>query len=152
MEKLHNKKIHYILCGQGEKMRELQSLADKVGLHDNVHFLGYRNDVKELYQIADCLVMPSLREGLSRTIMEAMAMGLPCIASSIRGNVDLIEDGEGGYLCTSTDVDGFAEAIRSIAGNSELRERMKKYNLERIKKFDISVVEKEIRDIYKEVI
>ena len=64
----------------------------------NVHFLGYRNDVKELYEMSDCFVMPFFREGLSRSIMEAMASGLPCIVSDIRGNRDLIDDKKGGYL------------------------------------------------------
>ena len=152
MEKLQNKNIHYVLCGIGEKQAELQAQADRAGLHDNVHFLGYRNDVERLYNAADCFVMPSFREGLSRSMMEAMAMGLPCVASAIRGNVDLIEDGKGGYLCPSTDVDGFAQAIRNIFEDSDMREKMREHNLARIKGFDISVVEQEIKRIYEEVL
>lgn len=71
MEKLQNKKIHYILCGVGDRQTDLQEQADRAGLHNNVHFLGYRSDVKKLYEAADCFVMPSLREGLSRSLMEA---------------------------------------------------------------------------------
>lgn len=152
MEKLQNKNVHYILCGAGEKQVALQTQADKAGLHDKVHFLGYRNDVKELYQAADCFVMPSFREGLSRSIMEAMASGLPCVVSKIRGNVDLIEDGKGGYLCPSTDADCFAEAINKIAEDTSLREEMRTYNLNRIKDFDSCVVEKELQDIFREVL
>lgn len=69
MKKLHNPNIHYILCGIGEKQTKLQEQADKAGLHDNVHFLGYRNDAKDLYEASDCFVMPSFRERLSRSIM-----------------------------------------------------------------------------------
>jgi glycosyltransferase involved in cell wall biosynthesis len=94
----------------------------------------------------------TLQEGLPRSMMEAMAMGLPCVASSIRGNVDLIVDGKGGFLCSCTDVEGFSKSINTIAENYNMREQMKKYNLERIKSFDISVVEKEIKDIYREVL
>ena len=58
MEKLNNRNIHYILCGAGEKQTELQKQADKAGLHDNVHFLGYRKNINELYKAADCFVTP----------------------------------------------------------------------------------------------
>jgi len=64
MQRLSNPKIHYVLCGVGDQKEVLQKQADDAGLHDNVHFLGYRTDVKELYQASDCFVMPSFREGL----------------------------------------------------------------------------------------
>lgn len=53
MKKLRNPHLHYILCGVGEKQMKLQEQADKAGVHDNVHFLGYRNDVKDLYEASD---------------------------------------------------------------------------------------------------
>lgn len=152
MEKLKNKNVHYILCGAGEKQAALQAQADKAGLHDNVHFLGYRNDVKELYQAADCFVMPSFREGLSRSIMEAMASGLPCVVSKIRGNTDLVVENKGGFLCKPADSDGFATAIESLCSNKSLGEAMSRFNRTHIKEFDASVVEKAIECIYTEVL
>jgi len=152
MEKLQNKNVHYILCGAGEKQAALQTQADKAGLHDNVHFLGYRNDVKELYQAADCFVMPSFREGLSRSIMEAMASGLPCVVSKIRGNTDLVVENKGGFLCKPADSDGFAAAIESLCSNKSLGEAMSRFNKIHIKEFDASVVEKAIGCIYTEVL
>lgn len=152
MEQINQKNIHYVLCGVGVQEAALRRQADAAGLHDNVHFLGYRTDIKELYKMADCFVMPSYREGLSRSLMEAMASGLPCVASAIRGNEDLIENGVGGYLCPSSDVDGFAKALYELVQNPELRQKMKENNLERIKEFDDSVVEREIRAIYQEVL
>ena len=67
----------------GNKEAELKVLANKNGIAENVHFLGYRKDVKELMNASDIFVMPSFREGLSRSIMEAMASGLPCLVSRI---------------------------------------------------------------------
>lgn len=151
MEKLNNKNIHYILCGIGEKQTELQEQVDKAGWHGNVHFLGFRNDVKELYEAADCFVMPSFREGLSRSIMEAMAGGLPCVVSKIRGNVDLIENGIGGYLCNPNDAQDFSDALAKLTVDESLRMDMARRNLEAIKQYDVHVVEGEIRDIYEEV-
>lgn len=152
MEKLKNKNVYYILCGVGEKESELKEQADKAGLLENIRFLGYRNDVKELYEAADCFVMPSYREGLSRSAMEAMASGLPCILSDIRGNRDLIENGSGGFLCKPYDVSGFSEAISKLSGDCSMCERMSESNLKRIKDFDTSVVEKAMRSIYVEVL
>lgn len=151
LEKLKLNNLHYVLCGVGDKQKELQQQVDTAGLHGNVHFLGYRTDVKELYQMADCFVMPSFREGLSRSIMEAMASGLPCIVSKIRGNTDLIEDGKGGFLCEPTDYNSFAEAIDLLCGNNSLCKEMSTFNKMKIKQFDTSVVEKEMKNIYSEV-
>lgn len=148
MEQLKRSDIHYILCGVGELEDELRRQTDAAGLSQNVHFLGYRNDIKELYEAADCFVMPSFREGLSRSIMEAMSSGLPCIVSKIRGNVDMIEEGEGGYLCSPTDTDSYAEAIKKLADDDELKAKMKAFNLENVKKFDSSVVTVEMKKIY----
>ena len=150
METLNSKNIHYILCGVGEKQIELQMQADRAGLHDNVHFLGYRNDVKELYEAADCFVMPSFREGLSRSLMEAMASGLPCVVSKIRGNTDLVVDNEGGFLCEPQNSDGFAVAFRRMSEFPKQCRRMREYNLEKIKNYDVFAVENEIVWIYTE--
>ena len=151
LAKCKNKNIHYILCGVGPLEEQLKNQAEKLELQDRVHFLGYRTDIKELFAAADVFVMPSFREGLSRSIMEAMASGLPCIVSKIRGNVDLIIEGEGGFLCSPTSAEAFAEAIDNFCSNSEFKEKMRAFNLEYVKNFEISVVEKEIEKIYNEV-
>ncbi len=151
MEKLRNPHFHYILCGVGDKQKELQEQADKVGLHDNVHFLGYRNDVKDLYETSDCFVMPSFREGLSRSIMEAMAIGLPCIVSKIRGNVDLIENGKGGFLCKCNNSSEFSEAIYKIYRDKAMQTNMGMYNRQMAVKYDIKRITYDILTIYKNI-
>lgn len=100
-------KIYYILCGIGSEKERLAARAEKLGLSDRVLFLGYRTDVYELMGMADVFVLPSYREGLSRSLMEAMACGLPCVVSDIRGNTDLIDDGCGGFAISPDDKKGF---------------------------------------------
>ncbi len=151
LEKLHQQDIHYVLCGVGDQEAALKAQANAAGLQDNVHFLGYRTDVKEIYEMADCFVMPSLREGLSRSIMEAMASGLPCVVSSIRGNTDLITDHKGGFLCAPTDRDGFASAIITLYGDDRLRNEMISFNMTRINRFALSSVIEELNSVYKEI-
>lgn len=88
---MNNKKtIHYYICGKGVLKNELETLAKKMDISDNVHFLGYRNDVVELLKSCDVFIFPSLQEGLPVALMEAMACKCHILCSRIRGNVDLI--------------------------------------------------------------
>lgn len=150
--KADSENIHYLICGEGPEEENLKRLADENGVADRIHFLGFRKDVKELMKISDLFLFTTVQEGLPRSMMEAMACGLPCVASKIRGNTDLIEENKGGFLRKPTDADGFAQALDILCGSSRLCGEMSRYNLEKIKEFDIAVVEKEIRKIYAEVL
>lgn len=152
LRKLNNPSIHYLLCGVGDKECDLKNKVKEYGLDKNIHFFGYRNGISRLLQSSDIYLLPSYREGLSRALMEAMSAGLPCIVSKIRGNVDLIQEGVGGFLLAPNDTEGFAEKINILASDKVLRERMKESNLETIKKFDVENVNKEITNIYFEVL
>lgn len=150
--KLKNPKIHFILCGVGDEMEELISLARDNNVITNVHFLGYCTDVPQLLKSSDIFIMPSYREGLARSLMEAMAAGLPCVVSKIRGNVDLIIEGEGGYLRQPDDIDGFVEVIDMISTDASLREAMGINNRRKIAKFDIDNVNLEMKRIYSDIL
>ena len=115
--KLNDSRIHYFIAGRGDKEEYLRNLAKSLGV--NLQLLGYRTDIIELLNTADIFALPSLREGLSVALMEAMSAGLPCIVSRIRGNVDLIEEGKGGYLCEPDDVDGFKNRIGELMFKSK---------------------------------
>ena len=81
-------------------------------------------------------------------MMEAMASGLPCIASEIRGNIDLLENERGGYLVPVTDIKGIAEKIEILASNENLRLDMGNANLDRIQSFNINTIERLTEKIY----
>lgn len=150
--KANDPRLQYMICGRGPELENLQNLAKELGVENQIHFLGFRTDVKELLTGADIFLFTTRQEGLPRSMMEAMASGLPCVASAIRGNVDLIENGINGFTCLTDDVDGYAAAIAKIAGDPALRETMRTNNLEKIKNYDITVVEKQIRAIYADVL
>lgn len=150
--KCKNPRLHYIICGKGEELNDLKKQVEELCIEKQVHFLGFRSDIKELLAASDIFLFTTLQEGMPRSMMEAMATGLPCVASNIRGNVDLIENGVGGYLCDSRDVDSFTKAICQLMNSNELRKKMSVCNLTSIKNYDISVVQKEISDIYGEVL
>lgn len=144
--KLNDSRIHYFIAGKGNKEEYLRNLAKNLGV--NLQLLGYRADIIELLNTADIFVLPSIREGLSVALMEAMAVGLPCIASRIRGNVDLIEEGKGGYLCEPDDVDGFKNRIGKLIFESEKKTEFSKFNRERITSFDIKEINDKMKLIY----
>lgn len=150
--RLNNKKIHYLICGTGPEEDNLKSLAKQLNIESNVHFLGFRRDIKELLKASDIFVFSTFQEGMPRSMMEAMASGLPCIASRVRGNIDLICDLEGGYLLSANDDKAFAEKIEYLSENPGLREEMSRANIERIKKYDVKIVSEKISKIYKEVL
>ena len=146
-----NANVRLFVCGIGPESDKLNSLSKELKVSERVKLLGYRNDMKELLLAADAFIMPTYREGLSRSIMEAMASGLPCIVSKIRGNIDLIEEGKGGFLCSPDNVEEFSRAINSIFESTELREKMKKENLLRVRDFDLSKAIDELKSVYEEV-
>ena len=152
LAKVRVSEIQYLMCGVGTEQRKLELLADKLGIKNQIHFLGYRTDVQELYQTADLFVMPSFREGLSRSLMEAMSSGLPCIVSNIRGNIDLIHNNINGILCDPKDEETFAKAIAYLYDDREKCLEMGRKNLDIIQKYDLNNVIKQISEIYSEVI
>ena len=151
MSKLSNQKLHYFLCGDGPLRSKLEKMAVKKGLGDSVHFLGFRSDISKLLNAADIFLMPSLREGLSRSLMEAMGARLPCIVSRIRGNTDLIGENKGGILCNPKSVEDFTKAIDYMAKNEDIRKQMGLSNLERVSFFSDEAARKAIADVYAEV-
>ena len=83
---------------KGEEETNLRERVDSLGLEDRVRFLGWRPDVDEIMSCFDIFVLPSLNEGMGRVLVEAMATGLPIVASSVGGIPDLVKDGENGLL------------------------------------------------------
>lgn len=124
----HIPDAHYAIAGQGELLSKLKELAAKYSVSDRVHFLGFRDDVKQLYKTADIFCLPSYREGLSAPVMEAMASGLPVVCSDIRGNRDLIIPNKGGVLVNAEDIQGFTRAINFLSGSADVRRKMSFFN------------------------
>lgn len=144
--------IHYLIAGEGELLEYLQELSKQLDVEKQIHFLGYRKDINQLCNACDIFVMPSLQEGLSVALMEAMATGNAIIASSIRGNTDLIDNHKGGILVDAVDVNGYADAIHKLAYSCELRRQMGQHNIERVKDYDISYVRKQMATVYDMVL
>ncbi len=140
--------IHYVVAGDGPDLENLKKQAASLGIADRVHFLGYRLDVSSLLNEMDIFVLSSVREGLSRSVIEAMSHGLPCVLSRARGNQDLITHGEGGFICETLDPRSYAKAIQRLSESKELRYRMGNHNIASVKDFSLTNVSDEYRKIY----
>lgn len=139
--------IHYVICGQGQLENYLLDLAKKLNVNNRLHLLGYRTNIPQIMKSCDIFVFPSLQEGLPVALMEAMACGLPCIASEIRGNVDLIEEDKNGYFINCKIINNLSLSIEKSICNKKL---MSKNNLDIIKNYDFKIIRKTMERIYNE--
>lgn len=116
-----------VLAGDGPLLEEMKAKAARLGLGDRVRFLGYRNDMKNLYLGADLCVCPSESEALSYFIIESMASGVPVVATDVGGNPDIISpDLEDGLLVPYGDPATMAEALAQMMEDRDLRERCRR--------------------------
>ncbi len=142
------KDMVYVICGEGDKHEYLKNLANELGVSEQLFLLGYRNDIPEINKACDVYAFPSKREGLSLALLEAMAAGLPCVVSEIRGNRDLIDDGKNGYLCNPMAVDKFAEKISALIEDVNLRTAFSESVIKSVEKFSIENSNKLMKKIY----
>ncbi|MFK9089960.1 glycosyltransferase family 4 protein [Bacillus salipaludis] len=112
-----------LLAGAGTQMQECKDIAIRIGVQDMVDFLGYRNDIEMLLKMSDIAVASSLREGLPVNVMEAMACGLPVVASDNRGHRELIKNNKNGFLIENDSVK-FSNAIKILARNDDFKSEL----------------------------
>ena len=112
-----------VVAGDGPCRAELERVAAGLGQRDHVRLLGNRDDIPTVMSALDVFVLPSIAEGISNTILEAMATGLPVVATRVGGNPELVEEGVGGALVPRSDPDALAAAIAAYTGDAELRRR-----------------------------
>lgn len=135
-----------------EKADALEEGLIEEARRTGVRFLGMRDDIERLYQAMDLFVLPSHREGFPRAAMEAAAMGLPIVATDIRGCREVVEHGVNGLLVPVRDPSALAEAVRRIGEDAELRLRMGEAGRQRaLDHFDERAVVRLVMDTYREV-
>lgn len=145
-----------VIIGEGPDRAKLEKQTKNI---TNINFLGRQDHSKivEYLKVADIFVLSSIymegdREGTPTSIMEAMAAGLPVIATNVGGNQQLIKDGENGFLIESENSEALAKAIEKIIRDSNLAKKMGEKNLEDIKQKDWPVITEKINEIYKSVL
>jgi sugar transferase (PEP-CTERM/EpsH1 system associated) len=113
--------LKLVLVGDGPLMKDLKIISQETGISDSVMFLGERKDVAELLAVFDLFILPSLTEGISITLLEAMAAGKVVIASEVGGNSEIVENGKTGMLIPLGDTSRWVEIIKSIIKNNDIK-------------------------------
>lgn len=146
ISKLHNPNIKYIIAGQGELKEYLLDLAKRLKIENQVQLMGFRNDIPQLLKISDLYILPSIREGLNVSLMEAIVSHLPCLANDIRGNDDLVTE-DRGILVNVNDTDKLKECIEFFYINPFIPNR----NIKEEYTFSQNNVNKLMIKIYKNI-
>ncbi|PWM79863.1 MAG: glycosyltransferase family 1 protein [Phascolarctobacterium sp.] len=146
LSQLKDKKFIYLICGRGILKEYLETKIKNFNLENKVKLLGYRKDVGEILKTADLFIFPSRREGLPVSLMEAMAAGLPVIASNVRGNRDLISSEN---LFKPDDVDTLVKLIEKQLGKIE-NNIVNKVNYTNLEQYLLQNVLKQMAGIYEE--
>lgn len=148
MAALRDSDIYYTICGKGREEKYLSCLIRKYHLEDRVRLMGYRDDVADILQGADCFAFPSIREGLGIAAVEALAASVPVIAADNRGTREYMKDGINGIVCYSNHGDEFAAAIKKLKEDKRLRHEMSLNCRATVSNFKISETEKIMRQVY----
>lgn len=141
--------LHFLLAGDGPEEQMLREKASALGIANRVTFSGYVADTRLVYLAADVLLMPSRYEGLPMTLLEAMAMGLPVVASKLDGIAEVIGDGGEGFLVPSDDAALFVERTAALLADAELSSRISKNARAKIEaSFSVERMTSSVEDIY----
>jgi glycosyltransferase involved in cell wall biosynthesis len=140
------------IVGDGPLYDDLKAEISERGLADRVFLTGFRNDMPNVLAASDALVLPSFREGTPRVITEAMASGLPVVATDIAGIPEQVIEGENGYLVSTGGGQALRERLEELLADSDLRARMGERGLDRIEEFSVETMIEELDYVYEELL
>ncbi|MGV3467177.1 MAG: glycosyltransferase family 4 protein [Heyndrickxia sp.] len=137
-----------ILAGEGPLLEKCKDLALQLGVDHIVEFLGFTKKVDLYLKMSDIALASSLREGLPVNIMEAMACGLPVVASTNRGHSELVVNGENGYIISPKDAESFGLFIVKLYHSKKLRQEMGHKSVQMMKQYNEEKVVSQLSEIY----
>jgi len=145
--------LYLWLVGDGELRPAMEQLARELGIAERVHFWGVRSDVADILNAADIFTLPSKYEGNPMAVMEAMAAGLPVVASRVGGIPELVETEQMGILVPVDDETYIAQGLQTLVDDAALRQRMGQAALQRAhERFDIRNTVKEYERLYEQIL
>lgn len=144
-------KFKLLLPGLDEKAQPYIEYAKSIGIFDNIFVMGYRRDIDKLVGMSDISVSSSRQEGLPINLIEAMAIGNAIVATDVRGNNDLVENGVNGFLVPLDDSAAMADAVLKIYNSSQLAQKFKQANINMVKKYEVGNVIGQMTKIYEDL-
>ncbi len=149
--KLDRADVHLAIAGSGPLFEPMQQLATQLGVAKRIHFLGNRKDIPTLMKAATANILASAQEGLPRSVLESLALGLPTIGTKIRGTQDLLADGCG-LLVELGDVEGLAQAMAQMLDRPDEARAIAQRGRERVSAYDLESIIKLHEDLYGEAL
>jgi sugar transferase (PEP-CTERM/EpsH1 system associated) len=144
---------HVVLAGDGPERAVLAALAESLGIASRVHFLGHCNEVDRVLPAFDLFVLPSFSEGMSNTLLEAMAAGVAPVASDVGGNREIVRDGIDGFLFPNDDQAALASRLVALCADEPARTRLGAAARERAREaFDIRTMIARYERLYERVL
>jgi len=143
---------HFLLVGDGELRPRVEEAVVRSGLGGRFHILGWRRDIPSILKNLSVLVLTSLWEGLPRVVPEAMAAGLPVVATRVDGTPEAVREGETGYLADPHDIETLAERVTGLLVDPALARRMGERALEEAGEFDIDAMVRRQESVYRQVL
>lgn len=136
-----------VIIGDGPERKNLEVLISTLCMNQYINIIGFRTDVPMLLRMLDVFVLPSYTEGLSNALLEAMASGLPCVATNVGGNPELIGDGVG-VLVPPKSVVPLADAMNLMC-SSDQRASFAEHSKKAVQRFDLSTMISQYVEVYK---
>jgi glycosyltransferase involved in cell wall biosynthesis len=149
-------RARFVLVGDGKDevlLRDLRGLADTLGIAEHVVFYDYQENPMPFYAAFDIFLMSSVTEGLSNSVLEAMAMGIPTVVTRVGGNEELVIDGQTGHLLPEGDAAGLARAVIALAQHDQLRRDMGQAGRQRVEReFSFARRLQRIESLYERIL
>ncbi|WP_336135349.1 glycosyltransferase family 4 protein [Natronomonas amylolytica] len=152
VEAIDAEELSVCLVGDGPLYDSVRTSIERRGLSNRVFLTGYREDVPRILAASDVLVLPSFREGTPRVITEAMASGLPVIATDIAGIPEQVADGESGYLIPPGDAHALADRLSELLSDPELREQMGRHGADQAQRFSVEAMRAATDELYSDLL
>jgi glycosyltransferase involved in cell wall biosynthesis len=144
--------LRLFIVGDGPLKEGLEAMAGRLNLRSSVWFLGQQAEVAKFYAMADVFTLPSLTEGMSNALLEAMAAGLPTVVSDVGGNKDVVEDRESGFLVEWEDTLSCVEVLTTLLADPDLRQRVGSAAKRRARAFDLGHIAHRYQQLYSAIL
>ena len=143
----------FLIAGAGPRLKHLKTKAQNLSINEDIRFLGELEDIEKFFFITDIFVLPTLSEGCSNVILEAMTMGLPIVATSIEANKELIENHTSGLLVEPKNPGALAEAVLELINNPDEAKTLGENARRKVKsQFSTRKIVKQYEQLYRQVL
>lgn len=142
-------KVHFVIAGDGPLRQQVETLGCELGIADRLHLPGWWHDVPGLLSATDVAVLTSRHEGLPRAVVEALAAGVPVVATAVDGTPEVVRDGVNGFLAPPGDIESLASGVRSLLEDEECRRLMGGVAANGLETFDINLMVRQQEELYE---